>query len=87
MGSDLGLHCLPIIILGISRLQWVNTETEKIDIQATLGKSLELAVKKSLFPNAFKFTMLLINSEHSSRRTTRVANEVSSMVENMIKEK
>ena len=22
--SDLGLHCLPIILLGISRLQWVN---------------------------------------------------------------
>ena len=22
--SDLGLHCLPITLLGISRLQWVN---------------------------------------------------------------
>ena len=22
--SDLDLHCLPIIILGVSRLQWVN---------------------------------------------------------------
>ena len=23
--SDLGLHCLPITLLGVSRLQWVNT--------------------------------------------------------------
>ena len=23
--SDLGLHCLPITRLGVSRLQWVNT--------------------------------------------------------------
>ena len=22
--SDLGLHCLPITLLGVSRLQWVN---------------------------------------------------------------
>ena len=22
--SDLGLHCLPVTFLGISRLQWVN---------------------------------------------------------------
>ena len=22
--SDLGLHCLPIILFGVSRLQWVN---------------------------------------------------------------
>ena len=22
--SDLGLHCLPVTLLGISRLQWVN---------------------------------------------------------------
>ena len=22
--SDLGLHCLPITILGVSRLKWVN---------------------------------------------------------------
>ena len=22
--SDLGLHCLPIILLGVSQLQWVN---------------------------------------------------------------
>ena len=24
--SDLGLHCLPITLLGVSRLQWVNTD-------------------------------------------------------------
>ena len=23
VASDLGLHCLPIILLGVSRLQWV----------------------------------------------------------------
>ena len=24
--SDLGLHCLPVTLLGVSRLQWVNIE-------------------------------------------------------------
>ena len=24
--SYLGLHCLPITLVGVSRLQWVNTE-------------------------------------------------------------
>ena len=24
--SDLGLHCLPIILLGASRLQWANAD-------------------------------------------------------------
>ena len=24
--SDLGLHCLPITLSGVSRLQWVNAE-------------------------------------------------------------
>ena len=24
VASDLGLHCLPIILIGVSRLQWVN---------------------------------------------------------------
>ena len=24
--SDLGLHCLPITLLGVSRLQWVKSE-------------------------------------------------------------
>ena len=23
--SDLGLHCLPVTLLGVSRLQWVNS--------------------------------------------------------------
>ena len=23
--SDLGLHCLPVTLLGVSQLQWVNT--------------------------------------------------------------
>ena len=25
VASDLGLHCLSITLLGVSRLQWVNT--------------------------------------------------------------
>ena len=25
--SDLGLHCLPITLLGVSRLQWVNLDS------------------------------------------------------------
>ena len=24
VASDLGLHCLPVTLLGVSRLQWVN---------------------------------------------------------------
>ena len=24
--SDLGLHCLPVTLLGVSQLQWVNEE-------------------------------------------------------------
>ena len=27
MASDLGLHCLPITLLRVSRLQWVNLTT------------------------------------------------------------
>ena len=26
--SDLGLHCLPITLLGVSRLKWINLSTE-----------------------------------------------------------
>ena len=28
--SDLGLHCLPVILLGVSRLHWVNKYCNKI---------------------------------------------------------
>ena len=27
--SDLGLHCLSVALLGVSRLQWVKPHTEK----------------------------------------------------------
>ena len=27
VASDLGLHCLPNTLLGVSRLQWVNKES------------------------------------------------------------
>ena len=30
--SDLGLHCLSITLLGVSRLQWVNLRNKKIYI-------------------------------------------------------
>ena len=29
--SDLGLHCLPITLLGVSRLQWVNDKLHRFD--------------------------------------------------------
>ena len=29
--SDLGLHCLPITLLGVSRLQWVKSVNEMFD--------------------------------------------------------
>ena len=30
MASDLGLHCLPITLLGVSRLQWVNNRYKNL---------------------------------------------------------
>ena len=39
VASDLGLHCLPITLLGVSRLQWVNKSSVYIEI--TLLVSLE----------------------------------------------
>ena len=31
--SDLGLHCMPITLLGVSRLQWVNSRDDVKRIQ------------------------------------------------------
>ena len=28
--SDLGLHCLPVTLLGVSRLQWVKNKIEDV---------------------------------------------------------
>ena len=28
VASDQGLHCLPVILLGVSRLQWIKPELE-----------------------------------------------------------
>ena len=28
--SDLGLHCLPVTCLGVSSLQWVNSQSQAI---------------------------------------------------------
>ena len=32
--SDLGLHCLPITLLGVSRLQWVNKSCDTVAIDS-----------------------------------------------------
>ena len=34
MTFDLGLHCLPNTLLGVSRLQWVNAECGVKDIES-----------------------------------------------------
>ena len=34
--SDLGLHCLPITLLQVSRLQWVNATSEGANMKAYL---------------------------------------------------
>ena len=39
--SDLGLHCLPIIVLRVSRLQWVNMTRKKKLRKRTPGITLE----------------------------------------------
>ena len=31
--SDLGLHCLPVTLLGVSRLQWVEQTVSKLKLQ------------------------------------------------------
>ena len=36
--SDLGLHCLPITLLRVSRLQWVNYCTVQLGFSKLLGK-------------------------------------------------
>ena len=34
--SDLGLHCLPVTLLGITRLQWINRSFVDTDQTASL---------------------------------------------------
>ena len=34
--SDLGLHCLPITLLGVSRLQWVKTVVFLVFLQKVM---------------------------------------------------
>ena len=29
VASELGLHCLPITLLGVSELKWVNTDLDR----------------------------------------------------------
>ena len=37
MASDLGLHCLPVTLLGVSRLQWVNVTVNNLSVVMVLG--------------------------------------------------
>ena len=37
--SDLGMHCLPVTILGVSRLQWVKFRCPKTSITAVVNHS------------------------------------------------
>ena len=35
--SDLGLHCLPVTFLRVSRLQWVNVRTTLVMASSSIG--------------------------------------------------
>ena len=41
VASDLGLHCLPITLLGVSRLQWVSKLTNQYSLMPQQGNSNE----------------------------------------------
>ena len=34
--SDLGLHCLPNTLVGVSRLQWVNWQAQNTNVDCTI---------------------------------------------------
>ena len=42
--SDLGLHCLPITLLGVSQLQWVK-RTDTLSGETTLSKGFSIFLK------------------------------------------
>ena len=46
--SDLGLHCLPDTLLGVSRLQWVNNLVHSVN--DTLPLNLAVLSKPDLLP-------------------------------------
>ena len=51
--SDLGLHCLPITLLWVSRLQWVNSvETLDNKVKALIGQ-----FSCALGPSNFSYTL------------------------------
>ena len=45
--SDLGLHCLPVTPLGVSRLQWVNNTPIQIYRKFHLQKTENFQIKNS----------------------------------------
>ena len=45
--SDLGLHCLPITLSGVSQLQWIET------FQKTAGQPNDSLIKALLFVTIF----------------------------------
>ena len=47
--SDLGLHCLPVTFLGVSRLQWVNAEMDYITLPKYLNIFISLHYNTCLF--------------------------------------
>ena len=50
--SDLGLHCLPVILLGVSSLQWVN-RTKKNPQRATI-MARKNTLRKHAYSNILK---------------------------------
>ena len=62
LASDLGLHCLPITLLGLSRLQWVNQAAQRLLLLKAFlifpdkkGLTFHLVVNaKSFLPQKFR---------------------------------
>ena len=56
VASDLGLHCLPITLLGVSRLQWVNSvDLEIICIKYSKAYFLGKKTRKNISKSCLKF--------------------------------
>ena len=47
--SDLGLHYLPITLLGVSKLQWANVRVPTAYFRGEIRKYLYTSVKKKLY--------------------------------------
>ena len=42
--SDLGLHCLPVILLPVSRLQWVNSSFDSFAVMFVFLQAFMLVI-------------------------------------------